>query len=171
VKRRLTLSLNEWAVLGLLVERSRHGYDVAGELRADAEVGQVWRLSRQLVYRAFERLEALQLVEAQGTEPGAAGPPRTVFAPTVDGRQQVDDWLQRPVEHVRDMRSEFLLKLVLARRLGVETGALVAAQLSRLDEQLAAVGEPPPVDDVVALWRHHAVLATRAFLEALSRGR
>jgi PadR family transcriptional regulator AphA len=170
VKRRPTLSVNEWAVLGLLVERDRHGYDIAAELRADAEVGQVWRLSRQLVYRAIERLEALGLAEAQGTEPGAAGPPRTVYAPTADGRQQVHEWLQRPVEHVRDMRSEFLLKLVVAGRLGVETTALVTAQIARLDEQLAALGEPPAVDEVVALWRHHAALATKAFLEALDRG-
>jgi DNA-binding PadR family transcriptional regulator len=168
VKRRPTLSLNEWAVLGLVVERSRHGYDVAAELRTDAEVGQVWRVTRSLVYRALDRIEALGLVEAGATEPSTEGPPRTVYTATEAGRRQLRDWLGRPVDHVRDMRSGFLLKLVLARRLSVDTRDLVRAQLERLDDQLAALGTPPPTDQVVALWRHHAALATRAFLEALA---
>jgi DNA-binding PadR family transcriptional regulator len=168
VKRRPTLSLNEWAVLGLLVERPRHGYDIAAELRVDAEVGQVWRVTRPVVYRAFERLDALDLVEAGPTEPSTEGPPRTVFAATAAGRRQLRHWLQQPVDHVRDMRSGFLLKLVLARRLGVDPDELVRAQLAQLDEQLAALGTPPPADEVVALWRHHSALATRAFLEALA---
>ena len=170
VKRRPTLSLNEWAVLGLLAERPRHGYDIAAELQPDAELGQVWRLDRPLVYRAVERLVALGLAEAQGTEPGAGGPPRTVHAATDEGRERLDGWLREPVEHVRDMRSGFLLKLVVARRLGVDAGPLVRAQRERLDAQLPALGAPPPPDHVVALWRHHAARAARDFLEAVEAG-
>ena len=94
VERRPTLSLNEWAVLGLLVERPRHGYDIATELRPGTPVGEVWRLSRQLVYRALERLEALGLVEPRRTEHGT-GPPRTVYGPTRRGR----DALRRVARH------------------------------------------------------------------------
>jgi DNA-binding PadR family transcriptional regulator len=167
--RRPTLSLNEWAVLGLLAERPRHGYDIAAELQPDAEIGQVWRLDRPLVYRAVERLVALGLAEAQGTEPGSGGPPRTVHAATPEGRERLDDWLRQPVEHVRDMRSAFLLKLVVARRLGVAVDPLVRAQRERLDAHLAALGDPPP-DHVVALWRHHAARAAADFLRALETG-
>lgn len=167
MKRRPTLSLNEWAVLGLLIERPRHGYDVAAELQPDAEVGQVWRLTRALVYRAISRLEALELARADHTEPGTGGPPRTVYAATGPGRDRLRDWLARPVDHVRDMRSAFLLKLVLAQRLDVDTAGLVAAQRARLDDHLAALGPPPPADEVVALWRHHAARSARAFLDAL----
>jgi PadR family transcriptional regulator AphA len=170
VRRRPTLSLNEWAVLGLLVEQPRHGYDVAAELRPGTEVGQVWRLTRQLVYRAVERLDALDLVRADHTEPSAVGPPRTVHAATAEGRERLAAWLGRPVDHLRDMRAEFLLKLVLARRLGVATDDLVQAQRARLDAQITALGEPPPPDQVVALWRHHSALAARDFLDAVATG-
>ena len=127
VERRPTLSLNEWAVLGLLVERPRHGYDIAAELRPGTPIGEVWRLSRQLVYRALERLEALGLVEPRRTEHGT-GPPRTVYGPTRRGRDALRRWLVTPVDHLRDVRSAFLLKLVLLERLGLERGDLVAAQ-------------------------------------------
>jgi DNA-binding PadR family transcriptional regulator len=168
VKRRPTLSLNEWAVLGLLVERPRHGYDVAAELRPDSEIGQVWRLTRPLVYRAITRLDALDLARADHTEPGTGGPPRTVYAATAGGRERLRDWLARPVDHVRDMRAEFLLKLVLAQRLRVDTTDLVRAQRARLDAHLSALGAPPPTDEVVALWRHLSAHAARAFLDALA---
>jgi DNA-binding PadR family transcriptional regulator len=168
VKRRPTLSLNEWAVLGLLVERPRHGYDVAAELRPDTDIGQVWRLTRPLVYRAIARLDALDLARADHTEPGTGGPPRTVYAATDAGRDRLGDWLARPVDHVRDMRSAFLLKVALAHRLRVDTTDLVRAQRTRLDAHLAALGAPPPPDEVVALWRHHSAQAARAFLDALA---
>jgi DNA-binding PadR family transcriptional regulator len=165
--RRPTLSLNEWAVLGLLVERPRHGYDIAAELQPGTDIGQVWRLTRPLVYRAIERLDALHLARADHTEPGTGGPPRTVYAATVPGRRRLHEWLQAPVEHLRDMRAEFLLKLVLAERLHVDTTDLVRAQRDRLDAQLVALGAPPPAGQVVALWRHHSARAARDFLERI----
>lgn len=168
MRRRPTLSLNEWAVLGLLVERPRHGYDVAAALAPGTEVGRVWRLTRPLVYRAIERLDALALARAQHTEPSGTGPPRTLYAATDAGRDRLGGWLAEPVDHLRDMRAAFLLKLVLARRLGVDTTGLVRAQRDRLDAQITALGAAPPPDQVVALWRHHSALAARAFLDALA---
>jgi DNA-binding PadR family transcriptional regulator len=170
VKRRPTLSLNEWAVLGLLVERPRHGYDIAAELQPDTEIGQVWRLTRQLVYRAIERLDALDLARADHTERSTGGPPRTVYAATAEGRRRLGTWLERPVDHVREMRASFLLKLVLARRLDVDTTPLVRAQRQRLDRHLTALGAPPPTDQVVALWRHHSARAARDFLDVIDPG-
>jgi DNA-binding PadR family transcriptional regulator len=170
VKRRPTLSLNEWAVLGLLAERPRHGYDIAADLQPDAEVGRAWRLDRQVVYRALDRLDALGLAAARGTEPGAGGPPRTVYEATDEGRERLVGWLRRPVQHVRDLRSAFLLKLVLSRRLGVDATPLVEAQRAQLDRHIAALGPEPPPGEVVALWRHHAAHAARAFLDALPGG-
>ena len=72
VERRPTLSINEWAVLGVLVDQPRHGYDIAAELQPGTPIGDAWRLTRQLVYRALERLEALGMAEPQRTEAGAA---------------------------------------------------------------------------------------------------
>jgi DNA-binding PadR family transcriptional regulator len=167
VQRRPTLSLNEWAVLGVLVDRSRHGYDIAADLRPEAEIGQVWRVSRQLVYRALERLADLGLIEPRGDEPGDAGPRRTVYAPTRRGRAALTRWLAQPVDHVREVRGALLLKLVLAHRLGVDATGLVGAQRARIADQLEALTATPPGGDPVALWRHHSAAAVVAFLDGL----
>jgi PadR family transcriptional regulator AphA len=168
MERRETLSLNEWAVLVCLVEHPRHGYDIAAALAPDAELGAVWRVPRQLVYRALDRLAALGLAEPRGAEPGAGGPPRQVFGATARGRARAVAWVQEPVAHLRDVRSGLLLKLVAARRLAVDVAPLVAAQTARFAPAFAALATPPPASDPVGLWRHHSAAAVRAFLDGVT---
>ena len=168
MERRPTLSLNEWAVLGLLAERPRHGYDIAAELKAGEPVGDAWRVSRALVYRALERLEDLGLVEPKHTEPGEGGPPRTVWRPTRRGRTRVAAWLEEPVTHLRDVRSAFLLKLVLLRRLRRAPDELIRRQREVFAEVFTQ--PEPPADDPVRAWRHESAQAVATFLDRLSRG-
>jgi PadR family transcriptional regulator AphA len=167
VERRPTLSINEWAVLGVLVDRARHGYDIAAALQPGTPIGDVWRLTRQLVYRALERLVALGLAEAQRTEPSAAGPPRTIYGATARGRATLDAWLGAPVDHVRDVRTAFLLKLLISERLGLDPAELVRAQRVAFVDILDRLAVEPPHTDVVALWRHHSAAAVAGFLATL----
>jgi DNA-binding PadR family transcriptional regulator len=167
MERRPTLSLNEWAVLGVLVDRPRHGYDIAAELQPGTAIGDAWRLTRQLVYRALERLDALGLAETRRTEPGDAGPPRTVYGATRRGRVALRAWLGTPVTHLRDVRSALLLKLVLLERLGLERGPLVRAQRTAFEPQIGRLHDAPTTDQVITLWRHHSAAAAAAFLDEL----
>jgi DNA-binding PadR family transcriptional regulator len=169
VERRAALSLAEWAVLGVLVDAPRHGYDVGTELAGSGEIGQVWQVRRPLVYRAIERLDALGLVEARREEPGSSGPRRTVYGPTRRGRAALRRWLRDPVAHLRDIRSELLLKLAVARRVGADVAPLVAAQREALAAQIEALRPRPEPGDAVGLWRHHSALAAERFLEDLDR--
>ncbi len=154
-------------MLALLTESPRHGYDVASELRPGTEIGAVWRVSRPLVYRAVERLVDLGLAEARREEPGAGGPRRVVHAASRAGRTAVRRWLTTPVDHLRDVRSELLVKLVLARRLRVDTAPLVRAQRSAFAPALTALAARPDEADPVALWRHHSAASVAAFLTDL----
>jgi PadR family transcriptional regulator AphA len=168
VDRRSTLSLNEWAVLGVLCDEARHGYDIAAALRRDTPIGTAWRVDRQFVYRALERLEALDLAEPRRTEPGEGGPPRTVFGPTRKGRAALRAWLREPVEHLREVRGALLLKLVLLRLLELPLEPLLAAQRVAFEPHLAGLRDAPAGDDVVGRWRHHSAAAVDAFLAELA---
>lgn len=165
--RRPSLSLHEWAVLGVLVERPRHGYDVAAALRPAAPVGRAWRVDRQFVYRALDRLEALELVAPRRTEPSAAGPPRTVFGPTRRGRAALRRWLDEPVGHLREVRSAFLLKLVLRRQLGLPVDDLVRAQRAAFEPLLRQHRAAAAGDDAVTAWRRRSAEAIARFLDDL----
>jgi DNA-binding PadR family transcriptional regulator len=123
-----SLSPGEHCILALLVERPRHGWALATALAHDGEVGSIWSVARPLVYTGLRRLDAEGYVKTAGIERGDRGPHRVIYAATPKGRKTVTDWLAKPVEHVREIRSLFLLKVVLAQRLGLDTEPMLVAQ-------------------------------------------
>ena len=162
------LSLTEWAVLGILGAAPAHGFAVARELDALSPVGRVWTVPRPLVYRAMGRLEEQALIRAHAVEPGAGGPQRTVYRIGRRGRAALDRWLHTPVAHLRDVRTELLLKLVLCSRLGVDPRPLVTGQRAVFRDHVAALALPAgaPVDPV-ARWRYESAQAVARFLDGL----
>ncbi len=121
-------------MLALLAERPAHGFALAQVLAEDGEVGQVWTMPRPRVYRAIDDLRDARLIETVATTPSERGPARTLLAATPAGAVAVEEWLARPVAHVRDARSELLLKLVLTHRAGRDLRPLAAAQHGVLEE-------------------------------------
>ena len=163
------LLLGEWACLGLIYPAPTHGFAVAAALKPAGEIGRVWSLSRPLTYRAIDQLVARDLVAVVGEERGIAGGNRTLVGATRSGRAQLRKWLRTPVEHLRDVRSELLLKLLLAERCAVEVGPMLVAQRARVAAMEAALAEQVGghPDDVVARWRVESAGAARRFLDAL----
>jgi DNA-binding PadR family transcriptional regulator len=169
---RPTALLGEWACLGILYDRPAHGWAVAGRLRPDGDIGRVWYLSRPLTYRALDQLTARGWIEAVGEERGAGGPNRTILAATRSGRSQFRAWLRTPVEHLRDLRSELLLKLVFAEQLAIDLGDMLDRQRVIVDGLAAALAERAADEpDVVHLWRAEATAAARRFLDSVEERR
>ncbi len=166
------LLLGEWACLGALAAQRAHGFAVAKRLAASGDIGRVWSLSRPLTYRALDMLVELGMIRAVAEERGAAGPNRMVLGATPKGRRALRTWLHQPVEHLRDVRGELLLKLVVSDINGVDTAALVAAQLQMftelhgalMDQGMLVVGERL---DPVAVWRQENADAAVRFLSRL----
>lgn len=163
-----TLSITDYAVLGLLAERPTHGFAIAKELGPGNQVGRVVTVRRPLVYRSLDHLVDLGLAEPVHTEPGDAGPQRTVHRVTRRGRGQLNRWLSRPVVHVREMRIEFQLKLVLLERSGKSPLSLVEAQRSALEPTLIAL-ETAATTDHLELWRRRNAIAAGEYLADLER--
>jgi PadR family transcriptional regulator AphA len=159
------LSLAEAVCLTLVASEPRHGWSIVKALAPDGEIGRVWSLSRPLTYRALDALASAELIEPCGSVPGS-GPPRTIWRATPKGRRTARAWLRRPVAHLRDMRTEFLLKL----ELGASAAELAQAQLEAFAptfEGLRRSARAVP-DDIVARWRVESAEATRRFLDSLT---
>ena len=153
----------------MLAEGPNHGFALARLLGANGEVGTVLTVRRPLVYRALDRLVVAGLAAERHREPGAAGPDRTVYRVTPLGRRRLARWLHQPVEHIRDLRVEFLAKLVLLKRSGQSPAALISAQRRALAPTLAALNQPGALQTEVELWRRHNARAAASFLDALAR--
>jgi len=166
-----TMSLSDWVVLAVIAEEPRHGFSVARELAPDAPIGQVWTVRRPLVYRALEYLSGDRLIEASRTEPGTQGPHRTVYRTTRAGRARLARWLDAPVEHPRDVRSELLVKFVLRARRGEALTPLARCQLELFapvtDGLTRAARRATGADRVVARWRLESTRAITRTLDAI----
>ena len=122
------LGPGDWAIIALLAEQPVHGWGLIQKLKPDGEIGAVWSMPRPSVYRALEQLQQRGLIEPDGLERGERGPYRMVFKATRKGRAALKAWLAEPVEHVREIRWLFLLKLVLAARAGIDREPMIRAQ-------------------------------------------
>jgi PadR family transcriptional regulator AphA len=160
--------LGEWACLGVLYDRPSHGWAIVKQLRPDGDIGRIWHLSRPLTYRAVDQLTGRGWVHTVGEESGNAGPNRTVLAVTRSGRARFRSWVRTPVPHLRDLRSELLLKLVFADRYHIDVDEMLDRQRVLVDEHVRILAGTRVDDrDVVALWRTEAALAARRFLEQI----
>jgi molybdopterin-binding protein len=160
----IELGLAEQACLALVTGGASHGWAIGGLLAPDGDLGRIWSLSRPLTYRAIDRLVEKGMITRTGTAAGRGRDRRTVAA-TAAGRRVNRRWLDEPVEHLRDVRTELLLKLELRDRAGLPRAPLLEAQaaaLAPIVDSLTQVREP----DVVALWRRENARAVQRFLSA-----
>jgi PadR family transcriptional regulator AphA len=145
-----------------------HGFAIATRLKPDGDIGRVWSLSRALTYRSLEQLTGRGLIRPVGEERGLAGGNRLILAVTPTGRAQLRRWLRAPVVHLRDVRSELLLKLVIAESCAIDIADMLARQRTLIADLAHALVPPAnegqPVD-VVALWRHESAEAALRFLD------
>ena len=165
------LLLGEWACLGILYPAPTHGFAIAARLKPGSDIGRVWSLSRPLTYRSLDQLSSRGFVRAVGEEPGIAGGNRTILAATRRGRAALRKWLGTPVSHLRDLRSELLLKLVLADQCGVDVSSMLVeqrVQISAIADALADQSNGGGPVDVVALWRTESSRAALRFLDHLT---
>jgi PadR family transcriptional regulator AphA len=169
------LSLAEGLVLCLVGEGPTYGLTLARLLAPDGSLGQVWSVPKAMVYYTLQQLELLGLVRATGEHQASQGKARSVCEITPAGRAAADAWLSAPVDHVRDVRSELMVKLALHDRAGTDSRPLVRAQLARLVPAAAALDDrlrtATGFERTLVLWRHEAMTATLQFLTALSRRR
>ncbi len=160
------LSLAQAACLALIAEQPQHGWAIARQLAPDGAIGRVWSLSRPLTYRAIDDLVALRLVGRKQQVPGA-GPKRQLLAVTPSGRRAVSQWFVTPVEHLRDVRTELLLKMALCERAGLSTATLLGSQRSHFERRWATLTEAgtDAAADHVDRWRYESSLAVQRFID------
>jgi DNA-binding PadR family transcriptional regulator len=126
------------AVLGLLVQRPRHGYELRAAFEALVGGEQNWDVKPAQIYSTLTRLERNGLVAEQAIEQDG-GPEKRIYAITSDGIKTLQEWFAESIisEHQRD---EFFIKLMV----GLVSGAadpfqLIQTQRAHLFQELHAI--------------------------------
>jgi PadR family transcriptional regulator AphA len=122
----------EYVLLGALFQGPKHGYEIMHFL--DSALESTWQVSSSQLYVVLKRLESQGLLKcslkAQKTRPA-----KRIFSLTPVGKKGFLEWLRSPVEHVRDLRIEFIAKLFFFHCLSVKGGEdLIRIQIESLEE-------------------------------------
>lgn len=154
-------SLADHVCLAVIAEGPTHGWAIVKELAPDGDLGRIWSLSRPLTYRSLDLLVADGLVTRRRVGR------RHELRVTAAGRRAHQRWLTGPVAHLRELRTEFLVKTRLIERSGGSPADLARRQLDALGGTIRALTSTAAADPVER-WRQEAARAAERFLESLA---
>ena len=125
------------AILGLLAQHPRHGYELRAAFSAVIGGDENWDVKPAQIYSTLNRLEEAGLVHQQAIEQNG-GPEKRIYGLTDAGRQTLRDWFALGIapEHQRD---DFFVKLMTALVSGAaDPGRIIQIQRSLLYQELHA---------------------------------
>jgi DNA-binding PadR family transcriptional regulator len=169
----------KYALLGLLSERPRHGYDLKSGF--EELLGGAWPLNIGQVYSTLGRLERDGLVSVERVEQ-APMPDRKVYSLTIDGKTELERWLRAPSDGVLPLKDELFVKVLVGTRVdGGNPNELIAIERARALQtmsELATLRSDDALDPVTKLIVDGAMLHVEADLrwlelceDRLGRGR
>jgi PadR family transcriptional regulator AphA len=152
-------------VLALVTAEPQHGWALQRDLAKTGEIGRIWSLSRQLTYKAIESLVDEGLVKRSAPEDGK-GADKVILSPTAKGQRVAKGWLNEPVSHLRDVRTELLVKLTIRDRMGMDNKPFVKAQQEVFAPLIEAIRKNRGTS-AESKWRRENARAIARFLEQL----
>jgi DNA-binding PadR family transcriptional regulator len=128
------------AILGLLDQRPRHGYELHQAFEALVGGKQNWDVKPAQIYMTLTRLEEAGLVAEHALEQDG-GPEKRVYQLTPAGRASLAEWFESPVQS-QPQRDEFFLKLLLSLGAGrASAQRVISIQRGHLFRQLHRLTE------------------------------
>jgi DNA-binding PadR family transcriptional regulator len=127
-----------YAILGLLAQKPRHGYDLRATFEAVVGGDANWDVKPAQIYTTLERLEESGLVERTSDLGEGDEPSRRVYAVTRAGHEALKEWFSDGVtpEHQHD---EFFVKLMVALASGeADPARIIQIQRAYLYQELHA---------------------------------
>jgi PadR family transcriptional regulator AphA len=112
LSRTTTISANDAAVLGLLMDGESSGYDL--NKRIHGSVGFFWTPAKSHVYATLGGFVAAGFVTAR-TVPQETRPDKQLFRITRQGRRAFLDWLENSRLEPARFKNAFLLKIFFSR--------------------------------------------------------
>jgi len=123
------------AILGLLAQKPRHGYELRAAFSAVVG-GAIWDVKPAQIYTTLERLAESGLVQTKSDLGEGREPERRIYAITRGGRDALKGWFADgvPTEHQRD---EFYVKLMIGLISGeADPAKIIQTQRSSLYQEL-----------------------------------
>jgi len=127
----------EYALLGILMSGPKHGYEMHSYF--SFHMDQFWRLSMSQIYALLKRMEKKGVVTSKA-ELQNNRPAKKIFSITQTGKEGFLNWVHSPVNHVRNLRIEFMAKLFFIKELKLKRATdIFDKQIEILQEKLHVI--------------------------------
>jgi PadR family transcriptional regulator AphA len=104
----------------------------------------------------------------RATPKDGGGGDKVVISPTAAGKRQALQWLESPVTHLRDVRTELVLKVMLREKMELPLAPFLALQHEVFDPLIASINKDAS-GSPVNLWRKESANAVKRYLSRLER--
>lgn len=161
----------DFILLGLIARQPTHAYDLYHRLKDSEELKTLWTFRQSRLYAVLDKIEKNGLISTH-IEPEPVLPSRKICTITPEGKAAFEAWLHRPVEHMNEIRSDFLGKLYFLKdRPEAERSEVIAAQTRQCEVWLTNIerklSEHPQPDDYIHVIYSFRAAFIRAALEWL----
>lgn len=129
----------EFVLLGTLMNGPKHGYEIRQFM--DGSLDSTWFVGTSQLYLLLKKLEETGLLQSRKKQQETR-PTKRVFFLTDKGKHIFLNWLNKPIDHMRDFRIEFLAKLFFFDHLSLEGGeSLVDLQVQRFEKLQKSINQ------------------------------
>ncbi len=123
------------ALLGLLIQKPRHGYELRAAFEAIVGGEANWDVKPAQVYTTLTRLQESGLVKVEGFEQDG-GPEKRIYSITPTGEEALSAWLLTPVESGHQQNEVFLKRMLAIVTGEVSPYKVIQVQRASLYQEL-----------------------------------
>ncbi|MBQ6510221.1 MAG: PadR family transcriptional regulator [Flexilinea sp.] len=164
----------DYMLLGIIGQHPTHAYDLYRQLTGSEELKTLWTFRQSRLYAVLDKIERNGMITTH-IDPESTLPVRKICTLTDEGKATFEAWLHSPVEHMNEIRSDFLGKLYfLKERPESERKAVVEAQVrqcevwqQRIEKQLERNNDPKDYLHIIYSFRSEFIRSTLTWLNSL----
>lgn len=164
----------DFILLGMIKQKPTHAYDLYRQLTCSEELKTLWTFRQSRLYAVLDKIERNGLITAT-VDPESTLPVRKICALTPAGDAVFEEWLHSPVDHLNEIRSDFLGKMYFLKdRPDQERRAVIEAQIfscrkwqESIEKKLKQHPEPDDFLHIVYSFRADFIRSALHWLESL----
>lgn len=164
----------DYMLLGIIGQQPTHAYDLYRQLTGAEELKTLWTFRQSRLYSVLDKIEKNGLITTH-IDPESTLPVRKICTLTEEGRATFEAWLHSPVEHMNEIRSDFLGKLYFLKdRPESERRTVIDGQirqcevwLQRIEKQLERQSDPNSFLRIIYSFRSEFIRSTLSWLGSL----
>ena len=164
----------DFILLGIIGQKPTHAYDLYRQLTASEELKTIWTFRQSRLYAVLDKIEKNGLITTR-IDPDSGLPVRKICTLTPEGISTFEGWLHRPVDHLNEIRSDFLGKLYFLKdRPADERQKVIDDQilccekwLDNTEKKLSLYPDPQVYLNMVCRFRKESILSVIRWLGSL----